>query len=96
MANKDYKKEKQGARDTLILNVYTLGWTDCFGNDRSNKLLFKENYILETAYDCGWSDYIAGDDISSVDSKTDKQILKHIKNTHKQFLKNQFKSSYDK
>lgn len=97
MANKDYKKEKQEVLDDLILKAYMLGWTDCFGNDRSNEMLFKENSILEVAYNCGWSDFIAGDDISSVDSQTDKQILKNIKYIHKQRLKNLKKEgSYDK
>ena len=83
MANKDYKKEKREALDDLILKSYMLGWTDCFGGDKSNEMLFKNNSILEIAWNCGWDDYIAGDDVSSVDLQTNKQILKNIKSIHK-------------
>lgn len=78
------KKIKQiSEEDELILQAYKMGWDECFGNDKSNSLSFKENSILRTAYNVGWADYIAGDDVSSVDLQTKDEILKNIKHIHK-------------
>ena len=97
MANKDYKKEKREAFDALILSAYKLGWTDCFGGDKSNEMLFKNNSILQIAWNSGWIDYVVGDDVTSVDLQTDKEILEQIKFSHTQYLKNQGKEgSYEK
>ena len=35
--------------------------------------------MLQRAYDFGWLDYIAGDELSYFDGQTDAQILKSIK-----------------
>ena len=48
--------------------------------DRINKLVKECNdTLLLRAYMIGWSDALAGDDVSSVDKQSDKQILKKKK-----------------
>jgi hypothetical protein len=53
-----------------------MGWNDCA--DGNTEKHFKQP-ILQRAYNIGWCDFIAGDDISSVDLQTHSEILKHIK-----------------
>lgn len=62
--------------DEQLLSFYKNGWND--SADGKQKLCF-ENEILQRAYDIGWFDFIAGDDVSSVDLQTSKDILMHIK-----------------
>jgi hypothetical protein len=60
-------------------------------------MLFKNNSILQIAWNSGWTDYIAGDDVTSVDLQTNKEILEQIKFIHTQQLKSQGKEgSYEK
>lgn len=81
-------KKTKGYFNKLILASYALGWDDCYFDDDSNKRLFKKDSILKKAYEIGWADYIMGDDITSVDSQTDKQIIKKIlKNENNKFRK---------
>jgi hypothetical protein len=74
MANENTSEE-----DEIILQAYKLGWDDCFSDDDSNCLAFKDSPLLTRAYRIGWDDYIIGDDVSSNDEQTSEQILKKIK-----------------
>jgi hypothetical protein len=58
-----------------LLMYYKMGWNDCA--DGNTEKHFKQP-ILQRAYNIGWCDFIAGDDISSVDLQTHSEILKHI------------------
>ena len=67
--------------DEILLQTYMLGWTECYSGDYTSILAFKDSVLLKRAYEIGWHDYIMGDDVSSINSQTDEEILKHIKNT---------------
>lgn len=77
-------KKPVSQEDEIILEAYNLGWQNCFYDDRTHYLNFKDGSILRTAFDIGWSDYIAGDDVSSVDCQTNEEILETVKRVHKQ------------
>lgn len=62
--------------DEQLLETYWKGWKDCSDNI-DNKTNYKG--IEKDAYELGWINYIVGDDVTSVDSWTDEQILAHIK-----------------
>lgn len=62
--------------DERLMTVYRLGWEQCYdGVNRADEFEGPER----TAYICGWWDYIAGDDVTSVDLKTRDEILSEIK-----------------
>jgi hypothetical protein len=62
--------------DKKLLEYYKLGWTDnC--NGKTEKRF--DNPILQRAYIIGWLDFMAGDDVSSVDEQTNEQIIRHIR-----------------
>lgn len=63
--------------DKELLRCYNLGWNDCADGNKHKVFRLK---ILQNAYDIGWSDFIVGDDVSSVDMQTHEQILERIKN----------------
>lgn len=69
--------EYSEAVDKYILYMYNKGWNDCPTNNKDINNL--EDPIAVRAYMMGWMDYIVGDDVTSVDSLTDKQILDRIK-----------------
>ena len=62
--------------DEKLLEYYNMGWHDCAENNKEKKF---ENKLIQRAYTIGWLDFIAGDDVSSVDMQTEQDILKHIK-----------------
>lgn len=70
-------KEYSEAMDKYIMYMYNKGWNDCPSgiNHRDNL----EDELAKKAYWVGWMDYIAGDDVTSVDSQTDEEILDRIK-----------------
>lgn len=64
-------------KDLMLLYYYKIGWNDCSESKKEKKF---EDKLLQRAYKIGWLDFIAGDDVSSVDAQTEKDILKRIKN----------------
>lgn len=75
--------EKEYNTDNLLLDMYNLGWDECFSGDNTNGLVFEKNSIFRVAYEMGWSDYIAGDDVSSFDEQTNEEIINKIKECFK-------------
>ena len=76
--------------DEQILKAYIQGWRDSSDNVTN---LEEYNGILQTAYRKGWVDYIAGDDVSSVDEQTDEEILKNI---HRQYNDTDTNNNFNK
>ena len=62
--------------DEKLFEYYKMGWDDCADNNKQKEF---EDKLLQRAYTIGWLDFIAGDDVSSVDMQTEQDILKHIK-----------------
>jgi hypothetical protein len=62
-----------------ILEAYRKGWNDCFG-DKPN---YPDDTMLKHAYEIGWADYILGDDVSSIDLQTNKEIVNKIRKSFK-------------
>lgn len=60
-----------------LLKIYNKGWRD--GLEGEIPLIYKSN-IKQKAYELGWQDAWAGDDVSDVDLQTDREILNRIKN----------------
>lgn len=67
-------------KDNELLAYYHLGWGDS-SNSYKTKAIHKafDEPIFQKAYNIGWSDFICGDDVTSVDNQSDKQVLKRIK-----------------
>ena len=63
------------ATDEELMEYYWLGWHECFDNVK--KVI--EAADLATAYGLGWMDYIVGDDVSSVDERSEADTLVIIK-----------------
>lgn len=64
-----------------ILSAYKSGWKDS-GDCRTAPYIAPKMYednLLQLAYETGWNDYIIGDDISSIDLQTNKQIVDKIR-----------------
>lgn len=62
---------------SAAMDAYLKGFNDCSGGiDHSSE--YKTKYE-QRAYIIGWSDYIVGDDVRSVDYQSDEQIIKRIK-----------------
>lgn len=64
--------------DETLLAFYKWGWNDCANNNEEKVFA---NAIFQNAYNIGRGDFIAGDDVSSVDLQTVEQILSRIKRT---------------
>lgn len=70
------ENEKESAYDEILYFHYKLGWDECPRNIQKEF----DHPMLKRAYNIGWSDYIIGDDVRSVDYQTKEQILRTIKN----------------
>ena len=63
--------------DKELIEIYNIGWKDESNGDWD---MFKYTKPLEkNAYKHGKIDYIGGDDSESVDSQSEEEILKYIK-----------------
>ena len=62
--------------DDKLLEYYNLGWNDCADGKTGKKI---EEPLLQRAYKIGRCDFIAGDDVSSVDLQTNEDIIRHIR-----------------
>lgn len=62
--------------DILLLKFYVLGWNESSENKQPKKI---NTPILQKAYNLGYYNYIAGDDVKSIDLQTDEEIVKKIK-----------------
>lgn len=77
MNNENIKQEnKLTCVNETLLKYYKMGWNDCADNKQKQEF---KNQLLQRAYNIGWCDFIAGDDVTSVDLQTDKEILEHIR-----------------
>ena len=63
--------------DRAILNCYWGGWNR--GAEDSDLSVHMKG-IRKVAYSFGSADYIAGDDVSSVDLQTDEEIIQRVRN----------------
>lgn len=72
------ERERQAERnaDKDLIEYYKLGWSDC--SEATQKKMF-EDKLLQRAYEIGWLDFIVGDEVSSVDLQSEKDILKTIR-----------------
>lgn len=67
--------------DIELIETYMLGWQYA-GEPTWEKLKEREDFNSDIEYKAwyiGYYDYIAGDDVSSVDMQSEEQILKRIK-----------------
>lgn len=65
--------------DILLLEAYMLGWNnELYGKTR---LKVYDDELMQRAYDLGVVDAIIGDEVSSVDMKTNDELLTLIKDT---------------
>lgn len=73
-------KIQEMKKNNELIIAYKMGWNDCSTSSalKPEGKVFKDKG-LEMAYQIGWSHYIIGDDVSSVDLKTEDEILKEIK-----------------
>ena len=62
--------------DKDLMEIYLQGFNDELNNVKKTKQVVK---LKQTAYDLGRLDAIVGDDVSSSDRQTNKQILDRIK-----------------
>jgi hypothetical protein len=62
--------------DKDLIEIYLQGFNDELNNVKETKHDVK---LKQTAYDLGRLDAIVGDDVSSIDRQTNKQILDRIK-----------------
>lgn len=65
--------------DKRLIHIYCKGWRE--ENDVYMGVKEPAEYedpLHQRAYDLGRSDYRVGDDVSSVDNKTEEQILNQI------------------
>ncbi len=62
----------------IILESYNKGWLDCCCDNKN----YPDDPLLKCAYEIGCSDYIIGDDVSSVDKQTNKQIVDKIRKSY--------------
>jgi hypothetical protein len=62
--------------DKDLIEIYLQGFNDELNNVKKTKYDVK---LKQTAYDLGRLDAIVGDDVSSSDRQTNKQILDRIK-----------------
>jgi len=58
-----------------LINFYREGWNDCSDNKPPKEI---KRSLFKTAYDIGFADFLAGDEITSVDLQTEEQIIDHI------------------
>ena len=63
--------------DKKLLRTYMIGFEDELSS--ANKKIMK-NYLQQKAYNLGRLDALVGDDINSLDYKTDLEILEKIYN----------------
>jgi len=61
--------------DKGLIKMFWRGWDDS-GEDNPRFEHFTGKELK--AYQIGWYDYLAGDDVSSVDEKTDEEVLAQI------------------
>lgn len=61
--------------DDLLLEFYKMGWEECF-EGRKREIVTP---ILQRAYNLGWDDYIIGDEVTSVDGKSNEEIISEIR-----------------
>lgn len=64
--------------DTQLLETYMSGFRDELDGKAQNNYTFPDS-IIQSAYDMGRADCIAGDDCPSLDYQSDEDILKRIK-----------------
>jgi len=64
--------------DEEILSIYMKGW-----QDSAKEVNHGKDYtgIAQIAYRMGWTDFIVGDDNSSIDLQTNEEILEKIKSS---------------
>ena len=64
--------------DEKIWEVYMQGFNDCGERPAEDRNVEFEG-VLAAAYRAGWSDFILGDDISSVDERPKEETIRLIK-----------------
>ena len=62
--------------DKELLEAYYVGWLDCSYGVKHKRL---EDVLIQRAYTIGYLDYLAGDEVSSLDRQNEWEILKNIK-----------------